>query len=481
MSARDPDPRKTVQQAAFALPFDELGAVGGEARQEAGGNVTFVRQLSPGWEFQPSPDGQLPMQPGGLRWRPAESLKWELKVPATAASRMASPFLPLKEWRQAHVAANGEFPRPLAIAFAKRLLQCIDRLHQQGWRPGLTSMRSLYVGIDKTNEVQLFLPDLGFAWIGSEGPFPWTKDEYLPDHLKGPGDERWSDELAVARQFSSPKHLTKHHPECRRSDADAVPDTDGFAVPAALVRRDVATASRLVRFVLTGQASAGAVTRAPRAVLTVFDEADRGQHATATALLAALLPAFGAPVDSDDGGKKGKKAAQGAGRWVIPATALLALLALGAWKHETVRGWFGGKPPEEKMARNDPVPSPHPDKGTDKGTPDENKSEEEPSGPVVPPEITNPGLPDWPIADAEVPEVRVPSAIAPSRVAEAIAKGDRGELERIRAELLARFEQTWKSSQQKLHVPLESRAMLQDIQRIDARLAALDGASQPAP
>jgi hypothetical protein len=464
------------------MPLDELGAVGGEAKQDAGGNVTFVRPYSPGWDFQPSPEGQFPMQSGGLRWRPLESSKWELKIPAATANRMASPFRPLKDWRQAHVASNGEFPRPLAIAFAKRLLLSIANLHQQGWRPGLASMRGLYVGIDKAGEVQLFLPDLGFAWIGSEGPFPWTRDELLPAHLKGAGDDRWADELAVARQFSSPKHLTKHHPDCRRNDADAAAtDVETFTIPAVLVRRDVATASRLVRFVLTGQASAGAVTRVPRGVLTVLDEAERGQHATANALLTSLLTAFGAPGEpGDQPGGKGEKTSRGAARWVVVATALLVLLGLGAWKREMVRGWFEGKPPEEKIAGKNPATNPDADKK------DKDKPQEDPLDPVVQTEVTQPevtptDLPDWPTAEAEIPEAPPTPLVDASRIDEVIAKGDRGELERIRGELLARFEQTWKSSQQKLHVPLESRAMLQDIQRIDARLAALDGLSQPAP
>jgi hypothetical protein len=221
------------------------------------------RNLGDAVKYEEPPIGQgLDRQKWGrVQDMPSERYVYELK--ASTADLEAA--VPLTKWRDqvkqdfpAQVCAdiNSDGARQLA-EFAQALLNATADLHQKEWRLGLIDPDNLYLVPGEGGTVRLFMPDLGFAWLG-------TDPLAIPNCLATSDRDLvvWG-EKPTTRQYAAPVHYQQHMPGVDRDER---------------VKRDLIVVARLLGFVLTGDLA----TRPPDAgrcpFWQVIKEAEAGHY-----------------------------------------------------------------------------------------------------------------------------------------------------------------------------------------------------------
>lgn len=451
-----------------ALPSGPLGVVGGNRDPNDEWHLMRDVRTVQTWQYLAPPYGQFPQFTPAISWTRLETGRYELRVPPDVALSLPTGFQSLSQWR-AQRAASGEIPREAAWAFADALLQTASDLHQNGWRLGVTSVASVYVAA-AGSQVQLFLPDLGFEWIGGEGVFPWDLDTGRPAHLKEEtAATLLGDKHPVIEQFATPRSIHKYRigrpPE---ENGDSAPATSGLTPELAL--RDLAIVARLIRFVLAPNpqpAARPARTKIPGEVFHTLDKADAGGFRTATAFRTALGESFQVVVDPPTGSGHPRTGGSNALLWTAALVVLAAAGSFVAWQTiPAFRQIFDGKKPLI-VGPGGEVPTPT--GGNGPVTPvvprDDAPTEKTELTDLPPGETFSSGEPAPPVRPSPISELI-------AAVTKASESGDRDTLSELRDSLKKRLEQTWNSSQGREHVPLESLLILDAIRQIDTRLAS---------
>ncbi len=313
----------TANQPAFpSLPFGKLGTQGEFLQIPVGDvSVKLTRKLNKQVEYLPSPVGQ------GFK-----DVKWERNQLAEAGvytleaeTADLSLAVPLAQWREqvTHdfpnqmVSGRGSAGAKRLAEFARGLLTVTARLHRDHWRLGLVDLDNLYL-IERDGAISVFLPDLGFAWMGTIALAKpnWLKVDETRDQML------WAEER-LTRQYAAPSQYQQF-----------------LKTPwEELVQRDLRLVARLLRFLLTGDLAGARPAGAGRCpVWKVIGAAEAGQFqdnetgSAAENMLAALLTGLetrGSAVPSTATGTRGNRT-----RWWL-AAALLVVLggAVGL-------GWF---------------------------------------------------------------------------------------------------------------------------------------------
>lgn len=398
------------------------------------GNTTvqLVRPVGDSVEYVPPPTGQGIASWVWERDPGANPPTFLLRAPAADLGAAA----PLAQWRGG---LAPDFPNGVVqslsaagtkrfTAFARALLTLTAELHRAKWRLGLTGPENVYV-IER-DKVSLFLPDLGFAWVGLVAT---TK----PNWLGATAADRplWSEERTL-RQYAAPTHYEGRHP------AITAGNPAGWA---ELVQQDLRVCARLFRFALTGDAGAAEPAGAKSCpIWRTIRDAEAGKYvATDTAAAAeqmrdALLAALGVPLRVPTEPKSGAVPVQTWRKWPRAIAACLAVTV--AVVTVAVVGVV--------MFTKDPTPSP-----------DVVKKDEEKEKPKTNPSVTD--------------------AIAASQAIRDIAEKARKALElsqrpdltgpdkaavnefqkQTRAEVLAEIKKYYAAAQQGQHLPLKTQEL----------------------
>ena len=246
---------------------------------------------------------------------------YAVKLPTAQVRSLVS----VRQWRRVYaesfpdgVIGNRHSPAAKQLTeFARGLLAQAAELHRHHWRFGLLSPDTAY--LSSSDPARVFLPDLGFAWLGQ---MALTKPAWLssePTDLPLWGEER------KARQLCAPEQYAKRHPSAN--------------APAALVQHDLKVIAQLLAYMLTGQIGGPAPAGAKRCpVWNTIHTATAGKFvgtddtSPAEQMLEHLLTGMKAPLElPTKGGAAPKKG--GAGLWVALAFVFLVLAggAAGIW------------------------------------------------------------------------------------------------------------------------------------------------------
>lgn len=312
------------------------------------GNATvkLSRTVGNDVSYLPPPPGH---GPGVMRWEKdplAGPNGFAVKLPTSQARTLTS----VRQWRGLYsasfpdgVVGNRHTPAAKQLAeFARGLLSHTAELHRHNWRLGLLSPDTAY--LSSSDPARIFLPDLGFAWLGQ---MSLTKPAWLGSD---PYDQPlWGEERKL-RQLCAPEQYAKRHPSAN--------------APAALVQQDLLVIARLLAFMLNGQVGGpepAAGKRCP--VWNTVRTATAGKF-TGTAdvspaeqMLEHLLAGMKAPLDAPPKGAEPRKGS--AGLWVACAFVLLVLSggAAGIW-------WLWQKGMPVATATGDSSAATSPDSGT---------------------------------------------------------------------------------------------------------------------
>lgn len=300
---------------------------------------------------------------------------YAVKLPTATVRTLVS----VRQWRAVYadsfpdgVVSNRHSPAATQLAeFARGLLTVAAELHRHRWRLGLLSPDAAY--LSSSDPAAVFLPDLGFAWVGQNA---LTKPHWLTTE---PTDAAWWGEDRKVRQLCSPEQCRGRHP----SAGD----------PDALAQQDLRVVAKLLAFMLTGNAGGPEPVGARRCPVWATIRAAQAGEFTGTTdaspaeqMLDHLLAGLKAPPPVPAGGKRPPPKKGGAGVWAAVAFVLLVLGgggAAGIWwlwnKGQQTATGTGG----ENTSPTDPNPTPT----TDPGTPPTG------NGPK-PPDPTPPKVPD---------------------------------------------------------------------------------------
>lgn len=248
---------------------------------------------------------------------------YAVKLPTAVVRTLVS----VRQWRRVYgesfpdgVVGNRHSPAAKQLTeFARGLLGHAAELHRHGWRLGLLSPDTAY--LSSSDPARVFLPDLGFAWVGQ---MALTKPAWLssdPTDLPMWGEER------KLRQLTAPEHYAKRHPSA--------------GAPADLVQQDLKVVARLLGFMLTGQVGGPEPAAAKRCpVWNTVRTATAGKFvgseelSPAEQMLEHLLTGMKAPLDTGPHTTGAvKKKGGGAGLWLALAFVFLVLAggAVGIW------------------------------------------------------------------------------------------------------------------------------------------------------
>jgi hypothetical protein len=280
---------------------------------------------------------------------------YAVKVPTATVRTLVS----VRQWRAVYAdgfpdgtVPNRSSPATKQLAeFARGLLSFAAELHRHGWRLGLLSPDSVY--LSSADPSAVFLPDLGFAWVGQN---PLTKPAWL---ATDPTDGVWWGEDRKLRQLCSPEHLRGRHPSAN--------DTD------ALAQQDLRVVARLLAFMLTGKAGGPEPAGARRCPVWATARAAQAGEFTgandatpAEQMLDHLFAGLKAPLEPAAGPRKPEPKRGGIGVWLALAFVLLVLGGGGAgiwwlWQkgQETASGTTG-----ENTSPSEPNTPPTTDPGT---------------------------------------------------------------------------------------------------------------------
>ena len=309
------------------------------------------------------------------------------------------------------IVANHKSPQAQRLLeFARGLLTIVAALHQHQWRLGLTDPENLYLIEGQTTQV--FLPDLGFAWVGTItlAKPSWLKEEATDLDL-------WAEDRGT-RQYAAPTHYRKY-----------LPDADW----EALVQKDLRLVARLFRFVLTGQVKGSEPARAGHCpVWRVIHEAEAGRFVTtenasaAEKMLHAMLTRLGT---------RGAAPPPPSSNWGAVLAFLLLIVggsAVGLW-------WlFFANAPNPMDAGKDPPDRPRPDAIAAAAA-----------------------IPDLAERARAALQLRQDPNLSPEDK-EAIAT----LLARMREELLEEIRKNWAAAQKGEHLPLRTRELMDLLNQI---------------
>ncbi len=245
---------------------------------------------------------------------------YALKLPTAQVRALVS----VRHWRRVYadsfpdgVIGNRHSPAAKQLTeFARGLLGHAAELHRHNWRLGLLSPDTAY--LSSSDPARVFLPDLGFAWLGQ---MALTKPAWLSSE---PTDVPLWGEERKARQLCAPEQYAKRHPSAN--------------APADLVQHDLKVVARLLAFMLNGQIGGPEPAGAKRCpVWNTVRTATAGKFvgtddtSPAEQMLEHLLTGMKAPLDPVPKGTAPKKG--GAGLWVALAFVALVLGggAAGIW------------------------------------------------------------------------------------------------------------------------------------------------------
>lgn len=240
---------------------------------------------------------------------------YAVKLPTATVRTLVS----VRQWRAVYAdsfpdgtVANRNSPATKQLAeFARGLLSFAAELHRHGWRLGLLSPDTVY--LSSADPSTVFLPDLGFAWVGQN---PLTKPAWL---ATDPTDAAWWGEDRKLRQLCSPEQCRGRHPSAN--------DTD------ALAQQDLRVVAKLLAFMLTGKVSGPEPAGARRCPVwptvrgaAAGDFTGTNDAGPAEQMLDHLYAGLKAPPPAPPGSpKKPEKKKGGAGVWVALAFVLLVL------------------------------------------------------------------------------------------------------------------------------------------------------------
>ena len=267
---------------------------------------------------------------------------YAVKLPTAQVRALTS----VRQWRRVYgesfpdgVVGNRHSPAAKQLTeFARGLLTHAAELHRSGWRLGLLSPDTAY--LSSSDPARVFLPDLGFAWLGQ---MALTKPAWLSSE---PADAPlWGEERKL-RQLCAPEQYGKRHPAAN--------------APAELVQQDLKVVGRLLAFMLTGQIGGPEPAGAKRCpVWATVRAANAGQFtgtddtSPAEQMLEHLLTGMRAPLDTTP---KATPAKKGGGLGLLLALLFVFLVlaggAVGIWwlwqkGMQTATGTSDGSTPTE--------------------------------------------------------------------------------------------------------------------------------------
>ena len=283
---------------------------------------------------------------------------YALKLPTAEVQGLVS----LRHWRGVYAAAfpdgcvsNRNTPAARQLAeFARGLLTHTAALHRAGWRLGMASPDSVYLAT--TDPARVFLPDLGFAWVGQ---MALTKPGWLG---ADPTDAALWGEDRKLRQLAAPEQYRTRHPA-----AGGKP-----GLPVELVQQDLKVVGAVLGFMLAGKLGGPEPAGARRCpVWAVIRDANAGKFGgteeSAEQMLEAVLTGLKVPPDptlTTPGGNQGKG---GAGKRIALLALLLVLggVAFAAWyfllrPNDIAKGSGTGTPPTDAAPTTpgtDPTPA----------------------------------------------------------------------------------------------------------------------------
>src|SRR5579883_545276 len=286
------------------------------------GTVRLVRQITsdPARVRYDKPPVGSGSRVGSPSWVGSQDGTYQLTAPADLAKAVQ-----LAEWGPILCGRLADPSRRAAAekqfnALAKALFGVTAQLHNAGWRLGLSDPDNVYVLPAPDGTVEVFLPDLGFVWIGSGEVGGWEDEETRPGWLPAtpPYPGLWP-EPAWQQQLAAPDVLKEYHPAFRN-----VPDPT--RLPAAVQKEDLQVAARLLAFARTGRFQLGEHDRGPQAL----KDALAGKFSNADEVWAKLgknvgtefvpLTPAGVPVRTPERTRR---------RWA-PAAAGISLLGVAA-------------------------------------------------------------------------------------------------------------------------------------------------------
>lgn len=346
------DPKHdSIERSSFGL----LGSTGvvREIRQDR--VVVLTRPKTDCLDYQESPIGQgLDNLSWSLRHNDSSNGndRYELQVPLETARNLCT----LREWRAAH---ETEFPKQTISNYraastqqlygiADALLAVAGKLHDQQWRLGLLTPDNLYLDVRNPAAVRVFLPDLGFAYLGDPKAGPlWL--------FKQTDDLTWWDEDRSLCQLTAPIQYRISHPALTGQDL----------LPQDQIQRDLTLIANLLRFCVTGQPTGranGSESRFDRALARV-SQYDSASESPASAMWKAVKDSLGKPpVDTN---KPPPPPSPPRGRKLLVALGLVAALGgVGTWLY--LSDWKEDGIPTDPTKKDVPP-------GTDK-KPDEPKT-----------------------------------------------------------------------------------------------------------
>jgi hypothetical protein len=254
------------------------------------------------------------------------------------------PLVSVRQWRRVYAES---FPdgwvnhrhSPAAkqlTEFARGLLTHTAALHRHGWRLGLLSPDTVY--LSSSDPARVFLPDLGFAWVGQMALTKpaWLGTEPTDLHL-------WGEERKV-RQFCAPEQYRTRHPSAKE--------------PAELVQQDLRVVAQLLAFMLTGHVGGAEPAGARKCpVWNTIRAAAAGKFigtddvSPAEQMLEHLLTGLKAPLDiAPPAYTEPKKGGAGLLFALLFVALVLGGGALGIW-------WLWQKGMETATAPSDSSPS----------------------------------------------------------------------------------------------------------------------------
>ncbi len=288
---------------------------------------------------------------------------YAVKVPTAAVRTLVS----VRQWRAVYAdgfpdgaVSNRNSPAVKQLAeFARGLLAFAAELHRHGWRLGLLSPDTVY--LSSAEPADVFLPDLGFAWVGQN---QLTKPHWLTTE---PTDGAWWGEDRKLRQLCSPEQVRGRHP----SAGD----------PDALAQQDLRVVAKLLAFMLTGKVGGPEPVGARRCpVWATVRAATTGEFtgtndaSPADQMLEHLFAGLKAPLEPAGPKKPPARKKGGAGMWLALAFVLLVLGggAAGIWwlwqkGQQTATGTSGENTPTTDSGTpptTDPVTPPTRPNGT---------------------------------------------------------------------------------------------------------------------
>lgn len=240
---------------------------------------------------------------------------YAVKLPTAEVRSLIS----VRQWRTLYAASfpdgwvshrNSPAAKQLT-EFARGLLSHTAELHRHGWRLGLLSPDTVY--LSSSDPARVFLPDLGFAWVGQ---MVLTKPAWLSSE---PADlQLWGEERKT-RQLCSPEQYRTRHPSAKN--------------PAELVQQDLRVVAQVLAFMLTGHISGSEPAGARRCPVWATIRAAAAGKFTGTEeaspaeqMLDHLLTGLKAPLDTT-APKRDEPKRGGAGLWI--ALAFLFLMLAG--------------------------------------------------------------------------------------------------------------------------------------------------------